>query len=134
MNYIGYNTYSFAILSLQSKEVSGNDGTICTFNLKVDDKTAAGKYSISIKNAKYSLTTGETKVTLPEATGQLVIKKLGDANGDGDVTEADVNAIAKHILGQNPDGFDEEAADVNDDKTINAADIVKIVNIIKLQK
>ena len=131
LNYIGYNTYSFAILSLQSKEVSGNDGTICTFNLKVDDKTAAGKYSISIKNAKYSLTSGASKVTLPEATGQLTIKKLGDANGDGDVTEADVEAVAKHIMGQTPTGFDEDAADVNGDKVVNVADIVEIVKMKK---
>jgi hypothetical protein len=131
LNYIGYNTYSFAILSLQSKEVKGNDGAICTFKLKVDDKTAAGKYSISIKNAKYSLTTGETKVTLPEATGLLAIKKLGDVNGDGDVTEADVDAVAQHIMGQVLDNFDKDAADVNGDKTIDAADIVEIVKIIK---
>jgi hypothetical protein len=130
LNYIGNNTYSFAILSLQSKEVKGNDGAICTFKLKVAE-TAGGKQPVIIKNAKYSLTSGALKVTLPEATGQLTIKKLGDANGDGDVTEADVNAIAQHIMGQALDYFDKEAADVNGDQKVNAADIVEIVKIIK---
>lgn len=134
LNYIGNNIYSFAILSLQSKEVSGNDGAICRFKVKADDTAVSGKHAVTIQNAKYSLTSGETKVTLPEATGQLAIKKLGDANGDGDVTEADVDAVANHIIGQTPTDFDLDAADVNGDKTINAADIVKIVNIIKLQK
>lgn len=135
LNYIGNNTYSFAILSLQSKEVNGNDGAICTFKVKVADTAVSGKHAVTIQNAKYSLTSGETKVTLPEATGQLAIKKLGDANGDGDVTEADVNAIANHIMGQTPDGFDEEAANVNGDNEINAADIVALINLIKnLQK
>lgn len=55
--------------------------------------TAGGKQPVIIKNAKYSLTSGASKVTLPESTGQLTIKKLGDANGDGDVTEADVEAV-----------------------------------------
>ena len=55
----------------------------------------------------------------------------GDANVDGDVTEADVKAVVKHIMGQTPTGFDKEAADVNGDKKIDAADIVGIVKIIK---
>lgn len=130
INCIGNNTYSFAILSLQSKEVKGNDGAICTFKLKVAD-TAGGKQPVIIKNAKYSLTSGASKVTLPESTGQLTIKKLGDANGDGDVTDADVEAVAKHIMGQTPTGFDEEAADVNGDKVVNVADIVEIVKMKK---
>lgn len=131
LNYIGSNTYSFAILSLQSKEVKGNDGTICTFKLKVADKVKGGKYAVAIKNAKYSLISGASKVKMPEAEANLTIKKLGDANGDGDVTEADVNAVAKHIMGNTPEVFDEEAADVNGDQEINAADIVEIVKIIK---
>ena len=133
LNYIGNNTYSFAILSLQSKEVKGNEGAICTFKLKVAE-TVGGKQPVIIKNAKYSLTSGASKVTLPESTGQLTIKKLGDANGDGDVTKADVNAIAQYIMGQTPTGFDKEAADANQDNKLNAADIVTINNIIKNKK
>ena len=131
LNYIGNNTYSFAILSLQSKKVSGNDGAICTFKVKVEEMVAAGKYPATIQNAKYSLTTGASKVTMSETTDQLTVKKLGDANSDGNVTEADVNAIADYIMGQIPTDFDEEAADVNGDNKINAADIVKIVNMMK---
>ena len=71
---------------------------------------------------------------MPESTGQLTVKKLGDANGDGDVTEADVEAVAKHIMGQTPTGFDKEAADANQDNKLNAADIVTINNIIKNKK
>lgn len=135
LNKIGDNTYSFAILSLMSKEVKGNDGPICTFKLKVDDKATAGKYSITIQNAKYSLTSGAAKVTLPEATGVLTVKKFGDVNSDNEIDEKDVNAIAKHIMGQTPAGFDMDAADVNGDKKINAADIVALITLIKdLQK
>lgn len=131
LNYKGDNTYGFAVASMQSKEVKGNEGAICTLKLKVDDKATIGKYPVVIKNAKYSLMSGASKVTMREAIGQLMIKKLGDANGDGDVTEADVKAVAKYIIGQIPKGFDKEAADVNGDKKIDAADIVGIVKIIK---
>ena len=54
----------------------------------------------------------------------------GDVNGDGYVNGADVDAVAKHIMGQTPDVFYEEAANVNGDGKIDAADIVLIVNMI----
>ena len=118
-------------MSLQSKEVKGNDGAICSFKLKVDETAKGGKQSITIQNAKYSLTSGASKVTIPEATGQLAIKKLGDANGNGDVTDADVKAIADHIMGMTLEGFDAEAADANQDTNVDAADIVTIIKYIK---
>lgn len=56
---------------------------------------------------------------------------IGDANGDGNVDEADVNAIANHIIGKTLADFDTEAADVNKDGKVNAADIVVLVNMIR---
>ena len=66
---------------------------------------------------------GEVTLTIP-----MIL--LGDVNGDGYVNGADVDAVAKHIMGQTPDVFYEEAANVNGDGKIDAADIVLIVNII----
>jgi hypothetical protein len=56
---------------------------------------------------------------------------LGDANGDGKLTEADVKAIADHVMGHDPENFSERNADVNGDEKIDAADIVELVNWIK---
>ncbi len=56
---------------------------------------------------------------------------LGDANGNGKLTEADVKAIADYIIGHAPKGFSEKNADINGDEKINAADIVELVNKIK---
>ena len=58
----------------------------------------------------------------------------GDANGDGDVTAKDAEAIADYIMGVIPDNFDEIAADANEDGFINVADIVYIYNIINENK
>lgn len=55
---------------------------------------------------------------------------IGDVNGDGEVTEADTKAVADHIIGNTPAGFNKKMADVNEDGKINAADIVLIVNMI----
>lgn len=68
------------------------------------------------------------------STGVLKVKKtpyiLGDADGDGTVTVADITAIAAHILGNTPDDFNFLAADANEDGTIDVADITATANII----
>ena len=89
-------------------------------------ESAVGEYEVKVSGAEAQ------NYDISYQNGILTVTiNLGDANVDGDVTEADVKAVAKHIMGQTPTGFDEEAADVNGDKTINAADIVEIVKMKK---
>ena len=54
----------------------------------------------------------------------------GDANGDGEVNSGDVMVISDYIMGKPTETFVMEAADVNGDETINAADIVGTVKIV----
>ena len=54
--------YSFAVLSSQSKEVTGNDGAIWTFKLNVADNVEGGDHPVKITNARYSLTSGSASV------------------------------------------------------------------------
>ena len=85
-----------------------------------------GDYVVKVSGAKAQ------NYDISYQNGVLTVTiNTGDANGDGDVTEADVNAIVKHIMGQTPAGFDKDAADVNGDKKINAADIVALITLIK---
>ena len=55
--------------------------------------------------------------------------KIGDVNGDGEVTIADANMIVNYYLGNNPEGFVIEAADVNEDGEVTIADANAIANI-----
>lgn len=58
----------------------------------------------------------------------------GDANGDGVVDENDINTIAEQIMDPYSKDFYEfnkYSADVNGDEKVDAADIVKIVNMIE---
>ena len=56
---------------------------------------------------------------------------IGDVNGDGELNGADAKAIADHIMGNTPTGFNAKEADINGDNDINVADIVRILNLIK---
>ena len=134
LNYNGYNTYTLAALSLQkNKNVEAGDGAICTFKIKVDESTDGSKYPVTIKNAKYSLTSGASKVNMSETEGQLTVKIMGDANGDFKLDQKDVTAIVNHIMGDSPDNFDEKAADMNGDEKIDVTDIVLLNKLLGKQ-
>ena len=55
----------------------------------------------------------------------------GDVNNDGYLNEKDVNDLVDYTMGKTPVGFNKKAADLNGDKEVNVADIVKLVNIKK---
>ena len=54
---------------------------------------------------------------------------LGDINGDGFITIADVTALVNIILGKTTD-YDQRVADVNEDHSVTIADVTALVNII----
>ena len=56
--------------------------------------------------------------------------KPGDANGDGELNETDRNYIIRHVMGDTPDDFDEEAANLNGDDRIDVADIVLLNKLL----
>ena len=64
----------------------------------------------------------------------LAERLIGDANGDGEVSVADVMITVDYVLGLNPDGFHYYNADVNSDGEITLADITGITDIILSQK
>jgi len=125
-------TYSFAVLSLQSKELTGSDGAVLTLRLKVADTVAEGDYAVKIQNAKYSLTSGSTSVAMPETIGLLTIEDYvkGDANGDTTVDIADAVCIVNYVVGKATPAFTAAAADANGDGTVDIADAVRIVNLV----
>ena len=124
--------YSFAVLSLQSKDVKGNEGVIWTLKLRVPEDIAEGEHEVKIQNAKYSLTSGSTSVTLPETISRLTIVayQKGDANGDNSVDIADAVCIVNHVVGKATPAFVATAANANADGAVDIADAVRIVNLV----
>jgi hypothetical protein len=59
-----------------------------------------------------------------------VVTLPGDANCDGEVNVMDVITIVSYIMGENPDPFCAENADVTGDGIIDVMDVIGVVNII----
>jgi len=55
---------------------------------------------------------------------------VGDVNGDGRVDMVDVTLTIQFLTDTTPDGFIQQAADVNMDTVVDAADVSLIANII----
>ena len=102
--------------------VSGS-GNAMTTTLEGLKSGATYGFRSYLKTTKGCTTYGEEK------TFKTIL--IGDVNGDGELTNADADAIAKHIIGKTPTGFNKKMADVNEDEVVNVADIVVLINIIE---
>ena len=99
--------------------VSGNKMTATIEGLKSGAIYAFRSYAKTTSGTTY----GEEK------TFHTIL--IGDVDGDGKLTKADADAIAKHIMGQTPSGFNKKMADLNEDGYVNVADIVLLVKMIE---
>ena len=55
---------------------------------------------------------------------------IGDANGDGEITDGDVTTISNYIVGNVDPSLDEDGADVNLDGKINIADATILIDYL----
>lgn len=106
-----------------------NEGVLFTMALE----TAAaepGIYEVTIDSI-VGVNQNSKPLYLAPVTGSITMRPrmiLGDANNDEVVNMTDVTFTVSHILGNTPDGFLFEAADVNLDKVINVADVNGVVD------
>ena len=99
--------------------VSGNNTSVTIEGLKAGTEYGYRPY---VKTAS-GITYGEEKT--------FKTLMLGDVNGDNKVDNYDLNDLVSYIMGGKPAHFNKDAADLNSDSQINAADIVKMVKILK---
>ena len=123
--------YQFAAFSLNAKAFSGNEGTLVNLMLKASSTVSPGDYTVKVKNIE--LTTTDEQACKPSSRwATLTVKniRVGDANGDGNISITDAVAVVNKVLGKPSTAFREEAADVNGDGRITITDAVAIVNIV----
>ena len=56
---------------------------------------------------------------------------MGDVDGDGLLTTADVNMLVNALVGKLADGYNADVADVNGDGNVTIADVTALVNLLK---
>ena len=130
INKLSTNNYRVLIASPQSKNLVGNDGPIAYLNLLLDKNvTTAGNYYLTVSNIIAS-GADETRYSLPSVQGLIRYYYIvGDVNADLSVDIADYMATASKILTRTPSPFYSDAADVDQNSSINVTDLVGITNI-----
>ena len=96
-----------------------------TFNCEATATSALGTYDITVSGAEAQ------NYEISYEKGTLTVELLkGDVTGEGDVTADDVTALVYYILGLG-ELANEAAADVNDDKVVDIADVAALIKLIK---
>ena len=116
------NSYG-AICGYKGGNMQRNYYVNCTVG-GVENATGVGCGHIDDGNGGY------ISADITENNGAMPLV-VGDTNGDGSITIADVTALVNIILGKDTAGtYNHAAADVNLDGSITIADVTALVNII----
>lgn len=118
-----------AAFSSKNSVFSGNEGAL--FNMPVCISTSVGNYTIAIKNI-IMVDDSNNEIIAPEVNSIITVKSFitGDANIDGKVTISDATVTVSHILGETPENFLLQAADVSGDGEITINDVTGIIDIV----
>jgi hypothetical protein len=93
-------------------------GSIVALNIDISNFTK-GHYTVTVENSSEYF------------TGEFNAQTAGiDVDGDGILTAKDITAVVNSIASKTIDESIKSAADVNGDKMVNIADIVRIANKI----
>ena len=96
-------------------------------NAEITIKSATGK----VKNNELLATGDIVTITSSKTSEDYQISVLGDTNGDGKISIADLLKTQKHILGANKlSGVYEKSADINNDNSVTLVDLLKIQKYI----
>lgn len=117
--------------STNGSAIPAGDGEVCTVRVRIPKGMEERTYRVEVKNISISDTEARSHdVELMPFTINVRDLSLGDANGDGRVTVADLIAIAHYVLDRPPLNFSIRAADVNYDCRVNVADYIGVVHIL----
>ena len=104
-------------------------GDTCIDNIRI--YRTDGHYFAFTEPGTLTVTTGYPGCLSGTATYNVTeYVKMGDANMDGRVDISDVTAAISHIASQTPAVFCKEAADMDGNGTVEAADLRAIANLI----
>lgn len=117
--------------STNGSAIAAGDGEVCTVRVYVPKGVMEGQYRLMLRNISIADTQAHSH-NLEQMNSTITVRdlSLGDANGDGKVTVADLVAIAHYVMGYPPANFSFRAADVNFDYRVDVADYVGVAHIL----
>ena len=108
-------------VSADGTEVSTTATSMGTYVL---EGLVAGDYTLTISGGKYAERTYEMTVEAGDNALDVYLNPLGDINGDGKVTTADVGMANSHAKGVSTlEGYQFVCGDVNGDGSITTSDV-----------
>lgn len=118
------NRYLILCSSTTNKTFVGNDGTVISLYIDVNENVTDGDYSFVLKNITLACDNGDVFRT-NEINAPVVVHSdiRGDVNNDQEVNIGDISCIANIVLGNITDSYNLKAADVNLDGDINVGDV-----------
>lgn len=110
----------------------GNAGIVLSFMLNTPTQT--GNYPLNLENCGMINASG-SNVNTGWINGMVSIMQFmpaisGDSNCNGSVNITDIIAIINYLLGNNPQPFCFDNADVNGDGIVNLIDVIGTIDII----
>ena len=131
MRSLGDGVWRVLIASPKAEVFNGNEGELFVLHLNTDADLPEADYNVMLGNIILADASADTYFA-PDVDAIVIVKRYGkgDANGDGTVNVGDYVTTANYIMDLNPDPFVFSAADIDDNNSINVADLVGIVNIV----
>ncbi len=122
--------YKFLVYSLSNATITGNSGEIMTLTLTASADAPTGPGQGLFYDQLFA---GANDVGVTPADKAFNIRVggiRGDANGDDEVTVADVTATVSYLLGRQPAGFVLSNADLDGNGQVTIEELMTIVNIV----
>ncbi|MBO5540355.1 MAG: leucine-rich repeat protein [Muribaculaceae bacterium] len=126
---IQFGKYRVLLSSLTNQPINGEDGPLLHFAVTVPRLHGTGYRSISFDNIVLATTDEIAYNIFGFTTGLKLDYIVGDANADALVDAADYVVTARRIMGYSTATYYSDAANVNNDGSVNVTDLVGITNI-----
>ena len=113
-------------MTVKAVAVDGTETTVTASSMGTYtiENLEAGSYTLTISGGKYAERSYEITVAEGENALDAELNPLGDINGDGQITTADVGMANSHAKGVNAlEGYKFVCADVKTDGSITTADV-----------
>ena len=114
--------------------MAGSSSTYTQGTVATTEELADGTTTANLQNSRSEVFWVQDPVTNKPMLAIFATVTLadGDASGDGKVDEKDMIFIIQYLLGESPEGFDTNAADLNGDKKVTITDLLLLME--KLEK